>query len=69
VLAGSLVWPLARDLFRFGPLHGDDLLIVAGAGMVMLLALESVKLLRPLATAHREGHEAPWARGPKPPAA
>jgi len=53
VLAGSLISPLARDLFRFGPLHGDDLLIVAGAGMVMLLALESVKLLRPLAMAHR----------------
>jgi Ca2+-transporting ATPase len=53
VLAGSLVWPLARELFRFGPLHGDDLLIVAGAGIVMLSGLEMVKLLRPLATAPR----------------
>ena len=53
VLAGSLVWPLARELFRFGPLHADDLLIVAGAGIVMLSGLEIVKLLRPLATAPR----------------
>ncbi len=71
VLAGSLVWPLARDLFRFGPLHADDLLIVAGAGCVMLLGLEAVKLLRPLATAPGEGQRTPWVRtqGQPPPAA
>ena len=71
VLAGSLVWPLARDLFRFGPLHGDDLLIVAGAGLLMLLGLEAVKLLRPLATAPGEGQRTPWVRtqGSPPPAA
>ncbi len=69
VLAASLLWPVARDLFRFGPLHPDDLLIVAGAGLVMLLTLEMVKLLPPLATAPGEGRWTPWARGPKPPAA
>ena len=58
-LAGSLLWPPASDLFRFGPLHADDLMIVAGAGLVMLLALEMVKLLRPLARASRKaaGHD------------
>ena len=69
VLAASLLWPPARDLFRFGPLHSDDLLIVAGAGLVMLLTLEMVKLLPPLATASGEGRGTPWARGRKPPAA
>ena len=71
VLAGSLVWPAASDLFRFGPLHADDLLIVAGAGIVMLIALELVKLLRPLASAPSEGQRTPWVRtqGSEPPAA
>ena len=69
VLAGSLILPQASELFRFGPLHGDDLLIVAGAAFVMLLGLEAVKLLRPAATAPEAGQDAPWMRGPKPPAA
>ncbi len=56
-LAGSLLWPMASDLFRFGPLHADDLMIVAGAGFVMLLILELVKRLRPLATAPRKAVE------------
>jgi hypothetical protein len=29
ILALSLLWPAAANLFRFGPLHGDDLLTPA----------------------------------------
>ncbi len=53
-LAGSLLWPVASDLFVFGPLHADDLMIVAGAGFVMLVGLEMVKLLSPPPTAVRK---------------
>ena len=31
LLALSLLWPAARDLFRFGPLHADDLALTVGA--------------------------------------
>jgi Ca2+-transporting ATPase len=48
VVAGTLgltlAWPFAADLFRFGPLHADDLLITAGAGAAALVALELLKL-------------------------
>jgi len=39
VLAVTLYWPPAQELFRFGPLHGDDLAIclAAGAGFIVLL--------------------------------
>ncbi|HEY7978433.1 MAG TPA: cation-translocating P-type ATPase [Rhizomicrobium sp.] len=39
VLAIALYWPPAQELFRFGPLHGDDLAIclAAGAGFIVLL--------------------------------
>jgi len=43
VLSLSLLWPLARALFRFGPLHVDDLAVTIGAGAVLLLLLEVVK--------------------------
>jgi magnesium-transporting ATPase (P-type) len=33
----------ARALFRFGPLHVDDLAVTIGAGAVLLLLLEVVK--------------------------
>jgi Ca2+-transporting ATPase len=39
----TLLWPFAKDLFRFGPLHVDDLAITVGAGLVVLLVLESLK--------------------------
>ncbi|PPQ36290.1 Ca2+-transporting ATPase [Rhodoblastus acidophilus] len=42
-LAGSLLWPGLRDLFRFGPLHADDLSLSLGVGLVTLVALESLK--------------------------
>jgi hypothetical protein len=45
---------VASDLFVFGPLHADDLMIVAGAGFVMLVGLEMVKLLSPPPTAVRK---------------
>jgi Ca2+-transporting ATPase len=41
----TLVWPFASTLFRFGPLHLDDLSLTVGAGVVVLIALE---LLKPL---------------------
>jgi Ca2+-transporting ATPase len=45
MLATTLAWPIARDLFRFGPLHADDLAVTVGAGVVVLLILELVKPL------------------------
>jgi Ca2+-transporting ATPase len=45
ILAASLLLPAARALFRFGPLHGDDLLVTVAAGGVVLLALEGIKPL------------------------
>ena len=41
----TLLWPFAKDLFRFGPLHADDLVITVSAGMVLLLVLEALKLV------------------------
>jgi Ca2+-transporting ATPase len=45
VLAASMAWPWLRDLFRFGPLHWDDLGLTAAAALVVLIVLE---LLKPL---------------------
>ncbi len=45
VLALSLLWAPAAAVFRFGPLHGDDLAITVAAGAVVLLALEALKPL------------------------
>ena len=44
-LGGTLLWPFASDLFRFGPLHADDLAVTVAAGAVVLVVLE---LLKPL---------------------
>ncbi len=43
MLALTLLWPVARDLFRFGPLHLDDILVTLGAGAVALVFLEYLK--------------------------
>lgn len=43
MLALTLGWPTARDLFRFGPLHADDLAVTVGVGLVVLLVLELAK--------------------------
>jgi P-type Ca2+ transporter type 2C len=45
MLALTLAWPRVMELFRFGPLHLDDLTLAAGAGLAVLLALASVKAL------------------------
>jgi len=43
MLGLTLLWPLASDLFRFGPLHVDDLSLTIGAGIIVLAALELLK--------------------------
>jgi len=45
VLGLTLLWPLASDLFRFGPLHIDDLSVTVAAGLVVLGVLEVLKPL------------------------
>ena len=45
MLAATLLIPFVSDLFRFGSLHADDLLLTLGAGAFVLLVLE---LLKPL---------------------
>ena len=39
----TLLWPFASGLFRFGPLHFDDLALALGAGVLMLVVLEFLK--------------------------
>jgi Ca2+-transporting ATPase len=43
MLSLTLLWPLASELFRFGPLHINDLAITLGAGAVLLIALDLLK--------------------------
>jgi P-type Ca2+ transporter type 2C len=43
VLALTMLWPFASDLFAFGPLHPDDLALTLGAGVVVLVSLELLK--------------------------
>lgn len=45
MLSLTLLWPFASGLFRFGPLHLDDLGLTLGAGVLVLVFLE---LLKPL---------------------
>ena len=45
VLGLSLLWPAASALFRFGPLHADDLALTLAAGIVVLIILEMLKHL------------------------
>ena len=45
MLGLTLLWPFASDLFRFGPLHVDDLLLTFGAGALLLVLLEVLKPL------------------------
>jgi P-type Ca2+ transporter type 2C len=44
VLTASLAWPSASDLFRFGPLHADDLTLTVAAGVLVFSLLETIKL-------------------------
>jgi Ca2+-transporting ATPase len=43
MLTLSLAWPAAAGLFRFGPLHADDLAVTAGAALISLVLLEVSK--------------------------
>ena len=43
ILALSLRWSFARNLFQFGPLHADDLAVVLGAGLAVMGILEAAK--------------------------
>lgn len=43
MLTLTLIWPLASNLFRFGPLHVNDLAITLSAGIVLLIILEVAK--------------------------
>ena len=43
MLGLTLLWPFASGLFRFGPLHADDLSLTFGAGVLVLAALELLK--------------------------
>ena len=43
LLAVTLTWPPAMELFRFGPLHPDDLGLSLLAGAAVLVVLELIK--------------------------
>ena len=43
ILGLTLLWPFASGLFRFGPLHFDDLSLTLGAGVFLLVTLEVIK--------------------------
>ena len=45
ILALTLAWPVASNLFRFGPLHANDLALTLGAGFLVLVLLELIKPL------------------------
>ncbi len=45
MLSLTLLWPFATGLFRFGPLHLDDLVLTLGAGVLVLVFLELMKPL------------------------
>jgi Ca2+-transporting ATPase len=43
ILGLTVLWPVVRDLFRFGPLHGDDMAVTVAAGAGALIILELLK--------------------------
>jgi Ca2+-transporting ATPase len=47
LLAIALTWPPAAEIFRFGPLHLDDLGLSVLAGMAILVVLELPAVLAP----------------------
>ena len=52
ILAGVILFPPARELFHFGPLHADDITIALASGLASLLLLElAKKLAHPALTA------------------
>jgi Ca2+-transporting ATPase len=59
ILAGVILFPPARELFHFGPLHGDDIAVALASGLIALLLLELTKILvRPRLTAEFSAHRA-----------
>ena len=46
ILTLTLAWPFAAHLFRFGPLHVDDLALTVGAGVIVFACLDAIKLMR-----------------------
>jgi Ca2+-transporting ATPase len=68
ILALTLLWPFANQLFAFGPLHAGDLALTLGAGVVTLVGLEMLKpLLRPrLASETRPSDPLAVDQTPKP---
>ncbi|CDX56206.1 P-type HAD superfamily ATPase [Mesorhizobium plurifarium] len=44
MLGATLLWPFATSLFRFGPLHLNDLAMTIAAGLAVLACLELLKL-------------------------
>jgi Ca2+-transporting ATPase len=45
ILTLTLAWPPAAHLFRFGPLHVDDLALTLAAGVIVFACLDLLKLL------------------------
>lgn len=43
VLALSLLWPFAQEVFRFGPLHADDLGVTLAVGIGVFALLQGLK--------------------------
>jgi Ca2+-transporting ATPase len=49
ILTGIILFPPARELFHFGPLHGDDIILALASGLIALVLLELAKrLVQPL---------------------
>jgi P-type Ca2+ transporter type 2C len=52
ILTSVILYQPARELFRFGPLHGDDILVALASGFIALLLLEfAKKRIQPLLAA------------------
>jgi Ca2+-transporting ATPase len=45
MLALTMIWPVARDLFHFGRLALTDAVLIAGAGFGLWIVLETTKRL------------------------
>jgi Ca2+-transporting ATPase len=45
ILTAVILFPPARELFHFGPLHGDDLAVALAGGLAGLIVLELAKRL------------------------
>lgn len=43
ILSLAVQWPVAQDIFRFGPLHLPDLALTGAAGLAVLILLELIK--------------------------